>query len=189
MTKNAGGKIFWDPTCSWQLHLSCKPIIMPLPSPQLNGGHQYPKSSILVDVIPSGFPCIGAAYVSSRTEERCHIKFVTLIKILKPNAWSQQMAKLRNPFFPSWWIKFNPPAKGAGDEFFTGKSDQENLYLCHFNDLVIKIPYFWSYDTFWSEIVSQNGILIFLFLLHRNGQQYVESYEPGICDFNSFYMK
>ncbi len=34
------------------------------------------------------------------------------------------------------------------DEFFTGKSNQEDLYSCDFNGLVIKIPYFWSYDTF-----------------------------------------
>ncbi len=30
-------------------------------------------------------------------------------------------------------------------------------------NLIIKIPYFWSYDTFWSEIVLQNGILIFFY--------------------------
>ncbi len=45
--------------------------------------------------------------------------------------------------------------------FFTGKSDQEDLYAYHFNHLVIKILYFWSYDTFWSEIESQIVILIY----------------------------
>ncbi len=29
-----------------------------------------------------------------------------------------------------------------GMNYFTGKSDQEGLYSCHFNDPVIKIPYF-----------------------------------------------
>ncbi len=39
----------------------------------------------------------------------------------------------------------------------------KNLYSCHFNDLVIKNPHFWSYDTFWSKTVSQNGIQIFFY--------------------------
>ncbi len=56
--------------------------------------------------------------------------------------------KVEKYLFPSLWIKFNPSGKGGRDEFFIGKSDQEDLYSFHFNDLVIKIPYFWSYDTF-----------------------------------------
>ena len=42
--------------------------------------------------------------------------------------------------------------------FFTDKSDQEDLYLCHVDDPVIKIPYFWSYDNFQREIVLKNDI-------------------------------
>ncbi len=67
------------------------------------------------------------------------------------------------------------------------KSDLEDLYSCHFYDLVIKIPYFWSYNTFCSEIVSRNGIIIFL--LYRSGKKYTESSKPGIRDINNFCMK
>ncbi len=91
-------------------------------------------------------------------EERCHIKFMTLIKILKPDARWQ-----------SWEILFfhhsgqtNPSGKGGKDEFFIGKSDQEDLYSCHFKDLVVKIAYFWSYDTC-NKVVSRNSILIFFY--------------------------
>ncbi len=46
------GKNFWCPTCSWQFHLSRKPVNLspcPLPTPHLNRGHQYAKNTIVGD--------------------------------------------------------------------------------------------------------------------------------------------
>ncbi len=47
----------------------------PLPSPHLSSGHQYPKSSIVMDEIPLGIPSIGAAYASFNEQKFKFIGF------------------------------------------------------------------------------------------------------------------
>ncbi len=73
----------------------------------------------------------------SRLEERCYIKFMTLIKILKPNTQPQHAAKLRNNFFFQYsGQNLNHLKKGGRDEFFTGKSDQRSS---HKNFIFLKL--------------------------------------------------
>ncbi len=103
------GKNFWCPTCSRQFHLNVNLSTCPTPLASLRG-YQYPKSSIIVDSNTFRFSKYrGSLCVIQWTEiqiykvhiiaEGCHIKLMTLIKILKPNARSQPAAKLRNTFF------------------------------------------------------------------------------------------
>ncbi len=75
MTKNVGEKFWVGQRVADNFIFYINLSSCPLPSPHINRSHQYPKSSIVVDVIPSVFPNIGAAYASFNEQKLNFIGF------------------------------------------------------------------------------------------------------------------